>query len=167
MPKQTAQYWIEKLQLQPHPEGGYFKEIYRSDETLPQSALPDRYNTKRTFATSIYFLLEKEQVSHFHRITSDEIWHFYDGCSLTIHQITEEGALKEFKLGLDYDNGESPQVMMEKNCWFAAEINDKSSFTLIGCTVAPGFEFSDFELAKRDELLETYGFELIKRFTKP
>ncbi|MFA4924944.1 MAG: cupin domain-containing protein [Ignavibacteriaceae bacterium] len=152
----NARYWINNLQLINHPEGGYFKEVYRSEEAITKEALPVRYSAKRNVSTSIYFLLEKEEVSHFHKLKSDEIWHFYYGSSLTIHLIDEGGNYSIQKLGRNIEEGEVLQFVIPKFSWFAAEVNDKKSFSLIGCTVAPGFDFADFELAKREELIKQF-----------
>jgi uncharacterized protein len=165
--ERNAEIWIKRLNLTAHPEGGYFNEVYRSDEIIPKAALQERYNADRNISTSIYFLLKEEQISHFHKLNSDEIWHFYDGSSLTIYIIDKTGILKKQKLGLDFNNGEVPQFTIPKECWFAAEVNDKKSFTLIGCTVAPGFDFADFQLGAKDILFNTYPDhkELINKFT--
>jgi len=161
-------YWVEKLNLQPHPEGGFFKETYRSHEIIPQAALPERFSGDRVFATSIYFLLSKDDFSAFHRIKQDELWHFYDGTSLTIHIINLDGSYSTTKFGKNFDEGESPQVVVKAGCFFAAEINDKESFSLAGCTVAPGFDFADFEIPNRDSLIELFPqhVEIIKKFTR-
>ena len=152
----NANYWINKLDLIKHPEGGYYKEIYRSEEVIAKEALPGRYSAERNVSTSIYFLLAKAQVSHLHKLQSDEIWHFYYGHSLTIYMIDEKGKYAEQKLGRNLDEGEALQFVIPKSTWFAAEVNDKNSFSLIGCTVAPGFDFADFELAKREELIKLF-----------
>ena len=152
----NANYWIEKLSLQVHPEGGFFKENYRSNEFISKDALPDRFSGDRTFSTSIYFLLDKDQYSAFHRIKQDEIWHFYDGCSLTIHIIDPVGNYSTVILGKDIDNDENLQIIVPAGCFFAAEINNKNSFSLSGCTVAPGFDFADFEMPKSKVLLELF-----------
>ena len=151
-----ANYWINHLQLLKHPEGGYYKEVYRSDELINQNHLPLRFNGDRCFCTSIYFLLHKNDFSAFHRIKSDETWHFYQGTSLTLYKIDEKGVLTSSILGDNPENNESLQITIPQNAWFAAEVNDKSSFTLTGCTVAPGFDFADFELGKRNELLNLF-----------
>nr|HPI38466.1 cupin domain-containing protein [Ignavibacteriaceae bacterium] len=156
MDNKHAQYWIDNLQLLPHQEGGYYKEVYRSDEIITQNCLPDRYTGGRAFSTSIYFLLEKEDKSHFHRLLSDEIWHFYDGTSVTIYVIDNDGKLSIHYLGKEYEKGEKLQIVLFKGCWFAAEVNDKNSYSLIGCTVAPGFDFNDFELADKVKLSKLY-----------
>ncbi len=156
MMKNKAKEYIKKLQLKPHPEGGYYKEIYRADELILPDHLPKRYKSSRSFSTSIYFLLEGNQVSTFHRLKSEELWHFYDGSTLIIYTIDEDGELKKLKLGYNSRKGESFLVQIKYNIWFGAELIDKSSFSLVGCTVSPGFEFEDFELGKRDELIKSY-----------
>ncbi len=163
-----AEKYIANLQLQPHPEGGYFREIYRSAEIILPEGLPDRFVKQRSVSTSIYFLLEGKQVSKFHKLKSDEIWHFYDGNGVKILVIDNSGNLSEFRLGKNFDNRETLQVVIRNNQWFAAELMDRKSFCLIGCTVSPGFDFDDFQLGSRSELLKLFPrhSELIKRFTK-
>lgn len=150
--KHNATYWIHKLQLNKHPEGGYYKEIYRSEEKITKNALPLRFQGDRNFSTSIYFLLDKMDISTFHRIKSDEIWHFYKGDSVVIYEIKPKGELIEHLLGDDPEKNETLQVVISKESWFAAELTNKESFALMGCTVAPGFDFNDFEMAKKIEL---------------
>ena len=163
-----ARHWIEQLNLQPHPEGGWFRETYRSDEVVPASALPDRFGGERCFSTSIYFLLEGENISALHRIKSDEVWHFYDGASLTIHVIAPNGEYSEIRLGRNSDAGEALQAIVPAGCWFGADLEDKESYALVGCTVAPGFDFTDFEMADRDSLLKLYPrhMEIITRLSR-
>ena len=151
-----ANKYIKKLQLKPHPEGGYYKELYRAGELILPDHLPVRYKSSRNFSTSIYFLLEGNQVSTFHRLKSDELWHFYDGSTLIIYIIEEGGELKKIKLGRNMNNGENFQIQIKNNNWFGAELLDKSSFALIGCTVSPGFEFEDFEMGDKIELTKRY-----------
>jgi len=143
-----AENYINKLNLEPHPEGGYFKEVYHSDEMILPGSLPSGFRNKRNLSTSIYFLLEGDQLSYFHRLKSDEIWHFYDGCSILIFVIDNSGNLFEYKLGRNLENNEKPQTLIKNNHWFAAELIDKNYFCLVGCTVSPGFDFEDFEIAK-------------------
>jgi len=163
-----AQEYISKLQLKPHPEGGYYKEIYRAGDLILHDQLPKRYKSSRNFATSIYFLLEGKQVSNFHRLKSDEQWHFYDGSSVIVYIINEQGILDKIRLGRNINKGESFQIVIKHNSWFAAELSDKTSFALIGCTVAPGFDFDDFELGKRNELTKIFPQfkELIEKLNK-
>jgi uncharacterized protein len=155
----NVNYWINHLELLPHPEGGYFKENYRSSESIASVALPDRFDGDRSFSTAIYFLLRSEDRSVFHRIKSDEVWHFYQGSTLLIY-VLQENKLKIHKVGSDLEKGESLQVVIPANCWFGAHVEKENSFALCGCTVAPGFDFRDFEMADRQDLLKKYpGFE--------
>jgi len=160
-------FYIETLKLKPHPEGGFFTEIYKSDEKINSRCLPARYKGSRSFSTSIYFLLKGDQISYLHKVKSDELWHFYDGCSIKLNIIDEKGNLSTLLLGRNLTGGEILQAVVENNCWFCAELTDKSSFSLVGCTVSPGFEFDDFEIGKRDELLTRFPQhnKLIKKFT--
>ncbi len=151
-----ANYWIEKLNLEVHPEGGYFREFYRSDENIAMNALPDRYNGNRSFSTSIYFLLKGTQISNFHRIQSDETWHFYQGTTLKLFTLENDGTLTTRLLGNNLEEGESLQITIPRNNWFGGKVVDKNSFALLGCTVAPGFHFDDFELAKKQKLIDKF-----------
>lgn len=162
-----ATYWITRLNLMSHPEGGFYKETYRSKEIIAKEALPERFSGDRVFSTSIYFLLDNDNFSAFHRIKQDEIWHFYDGSSLTIHVIDMTGIYTALKLGRDIDANENLQVLVEAGCFFAAEVNVISSFSLVGCTVAPGFDFADFEMPSKSELLAKFPVHenVIKRFS--
>src|SRR3972149_3402367 len=134
-----AQKYIKQLQLKKHPEGGYFKEVYRSGEIILPEHLPKRYKQSRNFSTSIYFLLEGRQFSAFHLLQTDELWHFYNGSSVILYIINQNGELTIKKLGRGKDS--ELQLAIEKQNWFAAEVENKKSFSLFGCTVAPGFEF--------------------------
>jgi len=165
--QKNAQYWIDKLQLLPHPEGGYYKEVYRDQGLIKQGALAESFNGDRSYSTAIFYLLDKGNRSYFHRIKSDELWHFYAGEAINIYYL-ERGVLHTLKLGLNLDNGELPLHIVPKNTWFAAELKTDKSFTLVGCTVAPGFDFSDFEKASISDLkeyLESYP-DIINRFIK-
>ncbi len=152
----TATELIKQFHLTAHPEGGYYKETYRSRETIPQNALPKRFSGERNFSTAIYFLLEKGNFSAFHKIQSDECWHFYAGGMLNIYVIHLNGKLETIHLGNDINQGQSFQYIVPAGCWFASEPAQNSEFSFTGCTVAPGFEFTDFELAKADELIKLY-----------
>jgi len=151
----SAEYWIEKLALNPHPEGGFYKENYRSSEWIPTEGLPVHFHGPRNFSTAIYFLLRSEDISSFHRIKSDEVWHFHAGGSLSIYVLDEKG-LAIHQLGDDPERGESFQVVIPANCWFGAKVNNPESYTLAGCTVAPGFDFLDFELADKETFSKTF-----------
>ena len=141
---------IQQLQLFPHPEGGFFRETYRSSETLITSG-----GKTRNVSTAIYYLLENEDKSHFHRIQSDEIWHFHQKDPLEIF-IIEQGKLIVKTLGNNLAQGEVPQVVVPAGRWFAARVKNASGYSLVSCTVAPGFDFTDFELAKKENLLSQF-----------
>jgi uncharacterized protein len=164
----TTEYWIEKLNLQKHPEGGYFREVYRSEEKIKSEHLPERYGGTRHLSTSIYFLLTSDEFSAFHRIKSDETWHFYDGQPVTLHLIDEKGKYSTVKLGSNFENGEVFQFTIPQGTWFAASVDEPDSYSLVGCTVSPGFQFDDFELGKREELIKLFpeNENVIKKFTK-
>ncbi len=147
---------VEKFQLLPHPEGGFYKETYRSNEQIEHNALPQRFTGNRQFSTAIYFLLEQGNFSAFHRIQSDECWHFYAGQTLHVHVIHPNGQYELLKLGNDLTNGETFQAMVPAGSWFASETAKGGAFSFVGCTVAPGFDFADFELAKAAELVELF-----------
>lgn len=151
-----AEYWIEELNLIKHPEGGYFNEVYRSNENVEMGNLPKRYKGSRSVATSIYFLLKSDDFSGFHRLQSDETWHFYMGTTLEIFVLGEDGKLFHHLLGRDSEAGECFQFTIPRNHWFGARIVDKNSHALLGCTVAPGFHFDDFEMAERERLVELF-----------
>jgi uncharacterized protein len=158
---QPAQFWIEHLQLKAHPEGGFYRETYRSQETIGSGGLPGRFRGDRNFSTAIYFMLRSQDRSVFHRIKSDELWHYHAGSSLAIY-VLQARTLSVHKLGPDVHKGESLQVVVPANCWFGARVEQPGSYTLSGCTVAPGFDFQDFELAERKMLKEEFpGFEEI------
>lgn len=152
----SAKYWIDMLNLVKHPEGGYFSEVYRSDENIEQNALPERYNGKRSMATSIYFLLKSDEFSSFHRIQSDETWHFYTGTTLELFVLDDNKKLTCHLLGQDPEKGENLQFTIPRNHWFAGRVIDKNSYALLGCTVTPGFHFDDFELANRAQLIAEF-----------
>ncbi|KOC55585.1 cupin [Clostridium botulinum] len=154
--KLNAKYFIEKLNLKKHPEGGYYKESFTSQDTIGS----------RQLWTSIYFLLNSGEVSHFHRLKSDELWYFHDGEALTIYMISPSGELIEKQVGLNIEQGEAPQVLVPKGYIFGSTMNNEG-FSLVGCMVSPGFQFQDFELFTRKELLEKYPYykDIIKKLT--
>jgi predicted cupin superfamily sugar epimerase len=155
----NAAYWIQKLGLIPHPEGGYYRQTYRSDEWVSDADLSVKFGDKRRLATSIYFLLTRDEVSHFHRLKSDEIWYYHAGCPLTVYVIHPTGVLQEIRLGLNLDNGEVPQATVPRGTIFGSCMLPSSQsydFSLVSCMVSPGFDFRDFELFSRDELLAIY-----------
>jgi predicted cupin superfamily sugar epimerase len=163
-----ATYWIETLGLERHPEGGYFRQTYRSNIEIGREALPARFPGTRVVSTGIYFLLKERDFSAFHRLRSDEMWHFYAGSGLKVHVIEPAGEYSTICLGSHADKGQSFQATVKAGCWFGSELLDRTSYALVGCTVAPGFEFEDFELGKRLELMRAYPQQrnLIERLTR-
>ncbi|HGY55867.1 MAG TPA: cupin domain-containing protein [Caldithrix abyssi] len=163
-----AQYWIKKLNLKKHPEGGYYKETYRSPERIRREHLPGRFRKDHCFSTAIYYLLPGTEFSAFHRIRSDEIWHFYHGSPLILYSIDREGMLFEIKLGQNLEKGQLFQARIPAGNWFAARVMFEDDFSLVGCTVAPGFEYEDFELGDRKTLLQLFPRhkEIIKALTR-
>ena len=147
---------INSLDLKPHPEGGYFKETYKSDGEIDQKSLNSRYKGNRCYSTCIYFLLSSDSFSAFHRINQDEIWHFYVGSPIKLHMISENGTYSEYIIGNDIACGHIPQLVVPGRHWFGAEVINKNSYSLVGCTVSPGFSFDDFELPTRQELISLF-----------
>jgi uncharacterized protein len=147
---------IKLFGMQPHPEGGYYKESYRSTEMIPQTVLPKAFSGDRCFSTAIYFLLPKGAKSRLHRIASDEIWHFYLGGPLTLTQLMPDGNLQSLTLGPDIMGGQQLQHVVPAGCWFGAQPQPGSRFSLVGCTLAPGFDFADFELGDPQALMADY-----------
>lgn len=166
MDTHRSEYWIEKLALLAHPEGGFFRETYRSKGTMDRDTLPTTFPGSRNFSTAIYFLLPSKDFSSFHRIQSDELWHYHVGGSLWIYVLTQDG-LEVKKLGVNLEAGEALQVTIPAACWFAAEVVS-GPFVLAGCTVSPGFDFSDFELARRPSLVQEFPEHraIIERLTR-
>jgi predicted cupin superfamily sugar epimerase len=147
----TAQEVIERLSLRPlDPEGGYFIESYRSTEQLSMQRGP------RALSTSIYYLLTSTTRSRLHRLASDEIWHFYLGDPVEMLQLFNEGEGRIVKLGPALNAGQYCQVLVPRGTWQGARVAAGGQWALMGCTVSPGFEFADFELGGREELLAKY-----------
>lgn len=158
---------VEQLNMQAHPEGGFYKETYRSKGIIPQQALP-QFSDDRSFCTSIYFLLTADNFSGFHRIKQDEIWHFYSGSPLAVHVIDENGIYTKHLVGMDLETNQLPQLTVPAGCWFASSVEKKNAYSFVGCTVAPGFDFDDFELAERDPLTKLFPehAEIITKLTR-
>lgn len=155
----NSTYWINELGLSKHPEGGYFRETYRSA----------RNRNNRSFVTSIYYLLDGNDFSSFHKIDADEIWHFYYGSSLTLFIINERNSrLTRKALGNNYKKKQSLEIVIESDNWLAAQVNNKLSYSLVGCTVIPGFEFEYYELGERDKLLSLFPEhkKIVEKFTR-
>lgn len=145
---------IRSLELEPHPEGGFFREMYRSRETLdtPGEAFP----SGRNLSTSIYYLLGSDDRSLFHRIRSDEVWHHYEGSAMMIHMIRQDSLYEAVVLGKELSSGQRPQFVVPAGVWFGVTVEEPDSFSLCGCTVAPGFDFRDFEMADRYRMLQAF-----------
>ncbi len=163
----TADHWIRTLRLEPHPEGGLFRETWRSPERAVQSALPERFGGDRALGTSIYYLLRAGEHSRLHRLRGDEVWHFHDGGPLLVHVLSPDGGYRQLRIGIDAQAGETLQAVIPHGSWFGAELGPGAPFALVGCTVAPGFEYEDFELGDRETLLARHPEhrELVLRFT--
>ncbi|MCB0421284.1 MAG: cupin domain-containing protein [Bdellovibrionales bacterium] len=144
---------VQLLNLSPHPEGGFYAETYRSSLVL--SELPS-FSGPRSCSTGIYFLLTQESRSHLHKIQSDEMWHFYKGDPLRIVMLSPEGVYSEKVLGPNLFYNEVFQFVVPKGYWFGAEVVEGGEYSLVGCTVSPGFDFSDFELATKDVLTSRF-----------
>ena len=155
--EEQARSWIERLKLTAHPEGGYYRETYRSSAEAGG----------RACSTAIYYLLPSEEISTLHRLRSDELFHFYAGSPMSVHVLDPAGDYEQISLGHDPGGGAVFQATVPAGCWFGATVEQPNSFALVGCTVAPGFDFDDFEQARRAVLLEQYPQHrsLIERLT--
>jgi uncharacterized protein len=164
----NANELIDHFGLTAHPEGGYFKETYRSTEEIHEECLPLRFAGERFFSTAILYLLEGSDFSAFHRIKSDEIWHFYDGAALNIFVIDPYGGFELITIGRNIPYGETCQAIVKAGHWFAARPADPGGFSFVGCTVAPGFDFRDFEIGGRESLIFEFPqhSEIIQKLTR-
>lgn len=145
---------IRLLELEPHPEGGFYKEVYRSEESINYGS--GQFPDGRNYCTSIYYLLGSDDISRFHRIKSDETWHHYEGSSITIQIIHEDGLYEALYLGKNLENDQLPQQTVPAGSWFGVTVDNPDSFALCGCTVSPGFDFRDFEMADRYKMLQAF-----------
>ena len=150
-----ANYWIQQLKLIPHPEGGHFTETYKSQIHFSADELNDCVTNKKC-SSLIYFLLQKDDFSAFHKLKSDEVWIYNGGSAINIYIIDEKGELNIELFGSDIDKGENLQVFIPANSWFAAELINKDNFCLMSCLVSPAFEWDDFELGNRNFLEAKY-----------
>jgi uncharacterized protein len=158
---ERVKFLVENLQLSPHPEGGFYKETYRSSQSK------ETPSGERNLLTSIFFLLTSENVSRFHRIKSDELWYFHEGSSLTVHLLNESG-YRKLNLGNQMFNSHTlPFGTVKAGTIFGSTVDDPNSYALVSCAVAPGFDFRDFELFKTEELLRLFptNEEIIHRLT--
>lgn len=155
--KPTAQDIIQRLKLIPHPEeGGWFLETYRSGEFFTADILPDRYSGDRRHSTAIYYLLTPETYSHMHLLQTDEIFHFYAGDPCEMTQLHPDGSGEIITLGNDILSGQRPQVVVPCGSWQGLRLLPGGTFGLMGCTVAPGFEFADYAHGTREALIEQW-----------
>lgn len=141
---------IQKFGLQPHPEGGFYKETYRTKEMIKT-----KDGRTRNIGTAIYYLLEDDNKSHFHRLKSDELWFFHQGNTLEIVLIEDE-KLSTINLGNEVEKEEVAQTIIPANTWFAAKVKSGKGYALVSCTVSPGFDFIDFEMGKKEDLIQQY-----------
>jgi len=164
----TIEELKQRLNLQPHPEGGYYAETYRAQEKIAHSALNSRFSGDRSFSTAIYFLVPAGTFSAFHRIQADEGWHFYYGTPLRVHMLVEGQGYSYQDLGMDFEQGQRPQFVVPHGAWFASEPVSDEGFSLVGCTVAPGFDFEDFEMAEAAQLRSLFPehTQLVNRLTR-
>ncbi len=164
----SAKYWIDRLKLESHPEGGFFRQTYRAPLILEQSALPATFQGPRSASTAIYFLLAGEDFSALHCLAADEVWHFYAGGALLVHSIDLNGNHRVVKLGPNLEAGEQFQCVVPAGNWFGSCLEEPGTYALVGCTVAPGFDFAEFEMAERAVLLTQYPDHraLIEKLTR-
>lgn len=152
----TAEYWIQHLKLKPHPEGGFYNEVFRSNIKVPKEVLPFGYKSDHRVATSIYFLLRSNDISKMHRLRSDELWYFHSGSSAKIIVIDHEGHKHTILLGSNHQKAEQLFAHIPAGNVFAAEVANPDSYCLMSCVVAPGFEFEDFEMFSKEDLIQAY-----------
>ncbi len=155
----TAEFWIERLGLEPHPEGGWYRETYRSEGSYGFDA-SSPFGSPRSFATSIHYLLQRGDRSRLHRIHSDEQWYFHAGSPLDVHAFPESGEPSRFTLGDDPDAAQTLHSWVPAGSWFGACLSEQSAeqdaYALVSCVVAPGFDFRDFSFAGRQELIQAF-----------
>lgn len=163
-----AETIIRQLNLIPHPEGGYYRETHRSTQTIPSAALLNDYDGERSVSTAIYYLITKDSFSALHRIRSDELFHFYGGDPVSMIQIHPNGQQDTFTLGCRIDQGDTPQVLVPQNTWQGLKLNPGGEYALLGCTVAPGFDFKDFQMGSRADLMEQFPMHrsVIREYTR-
>jgi predicted cupin superfamily sugar epimerase len=155
----TAETIIAALGLQPHPEGGHFRETFRSDERIGPAALPERYGADRAIATAIYYLIEQSDFSALHRVQSDEVFHFYLGSPVELFVISPEGIATTTILGANVTAGQRPQTVVPRGSLQGLRVVRGGDFALLGATVAPGFDFADFELVGREAAIRAHPAE--------
>ncbi len=164
----TAEKIIEIFDMKTLPEeGGYYAETYRSDEIISENALPERYEKSRCFSTQILYLLTPDSFSKLHKVNTDEFFHFYMGDPVQMLQLYPDRTAETFILGSDILKGMKPQLLVKRNVWQGAHLVKGGKFALLGCSVAPGFEFEDFQPADKESLIKKHPdkIELIKKLT--
>ena len=156
---------VDRLELKPHPEGGFYKQTYR-DDGLVESYRGIDLDKPHASSTAIYFLMTEGNFSALHRLKQDEVWHFYEGSALSVHIIKTDGTHQEIRIGRDLKAGEVYQAVVKRGDIFGSCVD--SGYALVGCTVAPGFEFEDFELLQKADLIQAYPMhrELIEKLTR-
>ncbi|MDA3838231.1 MAG: cupin domain-containing protein [Candidatus Delongbacteria bacterium] len=152
----TAEYFIDKLKMESHVEGGYSKEVYKNAHTITDGSYKIEFEDERSLSSTIHFLLKSGQVSKFHKLKFDEIWFYHYGCPIIVHMIDERGIYTQMKLGLNIEAGENVQILIPANVIFGAEPMEKDSFSLVSCMVSPGFDYRDFILYEEEELISSY-----------
>ena len=156
MNSNPADLIIEKYRLQPHPEGGFYSRTYQSTGLIPKISLPVEFTGDRFFSTAIMYLLKENDFSALHRLRQDEIWHFYLGGAMRLVMISPDGKFSEIIMGQNMAAGDIVQALVPAGCWFGAKPTEGAVFSFVGCTLSPGFDFADFELAKRAEILAQF-----------
>lgn len=154
--------WIDHYKMAGHEEGGFFYQVLKSDQKIQLEG-----QAERALYTSIYFLLTSDNPSRFHRLTADEVWYYHYGSPLTVHMISPEGEYEQVTLGTDIEKGQVLQAVVPKHTIFGSTVEDADAYSLVSCMVSPGFEYDDFELFKRQDLLAQYPEyqEIIERLT--
>lgn len=162
---ERVKYLVDQLGLSPHPEGGFYRQNYKDDGRVSAYESID-LDAPHAASTAIYFLMTEGNFSALHRLKADEVWHFYEGSSLSVHVIEADGSHREIRLGRNLDQGEVYQAVVKRGTIFGSCVD--AGFALVGCTVAPGFEFEDFELLAQADLLDAYPQhkKLIKKLTR-
>ncbi|MDA8648354.1 cupin domain-containing protein [bacterium] len=166
--KYSKEELVQNLKLQPHPEGGFYKETYRSAHSIPNDSLAGNHEGDRSYGTGIYFMLTSDTFSAFHRIEQDELWFFHQGATIELHMISPDGVHSKHLIGNNILQGEQPQLLVPETYWFAAKVVDGGNFSLVSCTVSPGFDFRDFVLPSKEELTAKFPEHrsLIAEFTR-
>ena len=157
---------IERLNLLPHPEGGYYRRNWQSQlQAEAKDATGKSVHPIRSIGSSILYLLPSNEVCAWHRVACDEMWHYYNGSGLKMYLLNSFTGLSEHSLGMDIEKGQLPQLIIPRNTWFCGEVLDNEAYSFCGCTLWPSFSYADFELAEQHKLLDEFPAhkELINR----